>query len=404
MSQKTEPVIDKTVIEKSELPEKSWKSELTKFARADNQPIGIIGEWAAVTMASAVISQSGTRIDELTFEGEFYGDTRELTKKLCSDLGGELLSIREAYSPDDMAVDSVGNLVDTGIKRNASVDFAIVWDHAITWGTVTHSNWVDIHMLSMDYQLSQKIVDVCGEILHRRVPKRDFYMLTRSDSGYELTAIKSKPCPLIRGNYEPPVVEAIDHVLEEMNSQDPCGRLVILEGQPGTGKTYLVRGLVNETKDATMIVFPPNLLREFSGPGVVTAFLNFRARSSGPMVLVLEDGDECLATRQLDNAASISELLSLGDGILGSALDIRLIITTNVKKMDFDPAALRTGRLCRLITVDKLSIPTVQKIFEREGVEGGPTKNALTLADVYSHVKNRQSKSTETKTMGFKRD
>ena len=62
----------------------------------------------------------------------------------------------------------------------------------------------------------------------------------------------------------------------------------------------------------------------------------------------------------------ISAILNTSDGILGSTLDLRIVATTNAKKVDFDSAILRPGRLCTHIEVDKISTEQAHKIFLRE--------------------------------------
>ena len=143
------------------------------------------------------------------------------------------------------------------------------------------------------------------------------------------------------------------------------------------------------------------------GPGRLKNGTSERRRI--PTVLIIEDADEVLASRGLDNLAAISSILNLADGILGRALDVRVIATSNIKIKEVDKALLRDGRLCRSHDFTELSAEQSQAIYEREvkrlgGVVTGtledvtvpskqvgffiaPTTKARTLAEIYRTAK-----------------
>lgn len=103
----------------------------------------------------------------------------------------------------------------------------------------------------------------------------------------------------------------------------------------------------------------------------------------------MEDADKCLVTRAGDNINSIQSLLNLGDGILGSLLDLRIIATTNAKKLEMEPAILRAGRLCKRLEVGNLSTKEGSSIFKRlvPTMEEMPVRltstKDISLAEVY---------------------
>lgn len=107
----------------------------------------------------------------------------------------------------------------------------------------------------------------------------------------------------------------------------------------------------------------------------------------GPIVLILEDADQCLVPRAADNISSISSLLNLSDGILGSLLDIRIIATTNAKQEKMDQAILRDGRLSKRIEVNALEYDQANHIFQRLT----QSKNALPMKDQRSEMYPKQN-------------
>lgn len=102
------------------------------------------------------------------------------------------------------------------------------------------------------------------------------------------------------------------------------------------------------------------------------------------LIILLEDADTLLVPRQADNMSDIQTVLNLSDGLLGEALDIRLIATTNAKRVDMDPALKRDGRLCCHIEVPDLSAEHANRVYSRLTQKEGPYKGPTSLAKVYS--------------------
>lgn len=204
-----------------------------------------------------------------------------------------------------------------------------------------------------------------------------------------LNTIGNAGIPLVPINYNPSVIEDYKFIVNDMNSSTPSGRISIMEGEPGTGKTHLVRAMLTEVKDAMFVLVSPEMVSSLGGPELLPLLLSHRSNQAGPIILILEDADKCLVTRQGDNINSIQSLLNLGDGILGSLLDLRIVATTNAKKLEMEPAIMRTGRLCRRLEVGPLEKQTACGVFNNL-LPGAPlpvkltalTKK-LTLADVY---------------------
>lgn len=197
--------------------------------------------------------------------------------------------------------------------------------------------------------------------------------------------------PLERGNYSDEVLEGYDFIASEMNTDSPTGRLTILSGSPGTGKTYLVRALLRESKGATFVLISPHLVKELGDPEILPCLTALKEDITGPMILVLEDADQCLAPRQAGNMSTVQTVLNLGDGILGSILDMRILATTNAKTGDFDEAVRRPGRLSKHIEVGCLNAEKANAVVERLlGNESGSVRHFMataTLAEAYAQAR-----------------
>jgi len=196
-----------------------------------------------------------------------------------------------------------------------------------------------------------------------------FAVSTAGQNELELVRIGTAGAPFEAGNYAEGVVKDYKYIIEQFQSDNPSGRIVILEGNPGTGKTYFVRGLLDDLSKCLCVTIPPGTIAALGNPDFVPLLLRHK-KPNQPIVLIVEDADQCLTARNKDNMASISSLLNLGDGIFGSAFDIRIICTTNANLEEIDPAVLRDGRLCRRSEVGPLSAARANEILTRLIPEG----------------------------------
>lgn len=241
---------------------------------------------------------------------------------------------------------------------------------------------------------SEDIVQRSSQLFDRVVVPDDprkglVFTLVSGMAGYSISRLGLAGTPLERSNYMAGVLSAYDHVVEDLKTESPCGRLVILSGSPGTGKTFIVRSLLSAVPNAAFILVPPHLMGELSGPEILPALTQAKNEFNGPIVLIIEDADQCLVNRKEGDMSAISSMLNLGDGILGSILDIRILATTNAKTLEMDEATRRPGRLCRYIEVGLLDNPTAeQRLSQLVGRPVPASEEGMTLAEVYRKARD----------------
>lgn len=191
------------------------------------------------------------------------------------------------------------------------------------------------------------------------------YAIIRQGMHLGLSSLGNAGIPLVEGNYTPKVMEDYKFVIKDLLSEAPSGRISIMTGVPGTGKTHLIRAMLLEVPDAMFVLISPEMVTNLAGPELLPLLLSHRGGTTGPIVLVLEDADKCLVARDKENMNSIQSLLNLGDGILGSLLDLRIIATTNAKELHMEEAIMRPGRLSKMLEVGPLDQATARGVFER---------------------------------------
>jgi hypothetical protein len=247
-----------------------------------------------------------------------------------------------------------------------------------------------LYYVYYNYDRSDEVVEYMNNITYMEEHQENrIDIIVQSTSGYSFQS-KTISSPEIDLNtmYNEDFTPVYKHVVDKLNNADKG--IVLFYGEPGTGKTSLIKHLTTVVKNKFVFV-PINIIGHLTSPTFIGDLMNHKG-----CVLVIEDCENFIQDRKISNDSIVSPLLQLTDGILSDVLNVKVICTFNTDLTRVDPALLREGRLIAEYEFKELSQDRVEQLTD-ETVEG-----AQTLANIFNKLTYKDNKKEEV-LIGFGR-
>ena len=167
--------------------------------------------------------------------------------------------------------------------------------------------------------------------------------------------------------------------------------LAILYGPAGTGKTTLLKKLIQENPKKEFILINSKDLENPDSEGYLEYFLENKNR-----IFILEDCEKLLLSRNQGGGSNqLVTILNMADGLLGSTLKTKFICTFNTDLRNIDEALLRKGRMRLKYYVGPLCLEKTRILANDVTIQ-----KEMTLAEIYNQEENDFSKTSQ-KRIGF---
>lgn len=265
-----------------------------------------------------------------------------------------------------------------------------IWDDTVVSVKVDNNteagNLGGMSIYSTNHDRFKTLFDTFNTKITKVKQTGQVHILIPTQSGIDIESLGMAHVPLEEENYRPEVIAGYKQIVNDINAINPTGRLAILNGAPGTGKTYLTRSIIGCSENAVFVILPANMTSDLGGPALISCLSNLKEKDK-TIVLIIEDADNALSSRASDNISAISTLLNASDGIIGHLINIRIICTTNADIEDFDEAIIRPGRLSANIEVGLLDAEQAGKVYKRLTGEDRKFTKYTSLGEVYTLAK-----------------
>lgn len=268
----------------------------------------------------------------------------------------------KAFKTGDWLLPEGGRVVRaTGSERNRSL-YAVGDGWSLYVQRYYHGTGVVVAS-GVDRETAERTARAAAKLVRKKVKQDDervkfgFWHAGAKGAARGERPIEAPAWDALRGNYAADVAGQLERLMA-LRPADVNGKLILLHGPPGTGKTTALRALGRAWRawcHTDCVLDPERLLSE---PGYLLEVVMGGAQHGDRRwrLLILEDCDELIRGEAKHTAGqALSRLLNLTDGLLGQGQQILVAITTNEPLDRLHPAVVRPGRCLAQIEVGPLS-------------------------------------------------
>ena len=325
-----------------------------------------------------------------------YSEVKDKLMFVCSSIEGNRISSEYKLEHISEYMYKEFSFLDTLDKIDKYVCFDgtayIFTDYGLIqmYGTTTEGRniskimSISIRLFKEEYKDEvEAFINDCLVEIPSENKQKNLSICTNGSYGIKKSKLEIKPFNCnIEKNYNDDL--PYDKLTELINSDEE--ELILLHGEPGTGKTSIIKKLIYDNPKTEFIYFDFNLLTSFSD-GKIFEFLSEHKQH----VFIIEDCEKLFTDRNSGNQF-LNSMLNLTDGIVGEAFGIKFVCTFNCPTSKIDKAVMREGRLSLIYEFKKLSLDKTKALLPSATEE-------MTIAQIYNTEDNGNKK--KDKKIGF---
>ncbi len=242
----------------------------------------------------------------------------------------------------------------------------------------------------MDKKIHEILLSTCrvSYTLAKNPPKgATYHIISKNQYGLTLNQLNKSECTLPPEKISKSYPTINSEKIKDFFYQKDKGKLLLVHGEPGTGKTTYIRHMFTEYYAGSVILLNAEMLKNLS----TADFSAFAIENLRNTVVLIEDAETVLVARGENHegrTSIVSDLLNITDGIMGDAMNIKFVATFNTHVNEIDPAFLRKGRLYHREDVKRLTKEQAEEWlkFEKPLETYELTENDYSLADLYAMI------------------
>lgn len=219
----------------------------------------------------------------------------------------------------------------------------------------------------------------------------DFYFWKGDSVGNRTRRLKVPKWHEIGSNYAAEARMALGDMMNlTADDVENNGRIILLHGPAGTGKTTAIRALADSWKEWCRVIYVIDPDEMFNRGGYLMEVLLGSSDDKRWRLIVIEDAEEFLTPNSNARVGqAVSRLFNLGDGMIGQGLNSLVLMTTNAPVVKLHEAIVRPGRCLANIEVPRLSPSEVTQW------SNGAASGEHTLAELFKVQKHSQIKADQ---------